>query len=231
MSKYDFALDMESANSAAEILRNIRPASDILEIGCAHGRMTKYLREQLGCRVTIVERDREAGSVAAAFASDATLVGDELGDLAKDHWHAHLRRKLSSFDSIILADVLEHLPEPERVLGRAAEFLRPDGSIWISVPNLTHNSVLIEILNDRFDYRDIGLLDRTHIHFFSEQSLLKLVRRLGLRVSRRLDPIQWVTHTEFRNSYTQLPRSVAKFLKARKNGEIYQFVWELKAAI
>jgi len=98
----------------------------------------------------------------------------------------------------------------------------------VSVPNLAHNSVLIEMLNDRFEYRDVGLLDTTHIHFFSEQSLLNLVRNTGLYVARRLDPIQWVTHTEFKSSYDGLPRAVVKYLKARKNGEVYQFVWELK---
>ena len=228
MSKYDFALDMETDNSVSQILRNTRPNSDVLEIGCAHGRMTKYLREQLGCRVVIIERDGAAGRAAANFASDATLVGEELGDVEKDGWREHLRRLRASFDYIIFADILEHLFHPERALAHAVEFLKPEGSVWVSVPNLAHNSVLIELLQDRFEYRNVGLLDASHVHFFSEQSLLKLVHVAGLRLLRRLDPIQWVTHTELKNSYAELPPAVAEFLKARKNGEVYQFVWELK---
>ncbi len=228
MSKYDFALDMKSDNSVSQILRNIRPDSDVLEVGCAHGRMTKYLRETLGCRVSIIERDAGAGQAASAFASDATLVGPDLGDVEKDGWLRHLRSNGRSFDSIILADILEHLSHPGAILKQSVEFLRPDGSIWVSVPNLAHNSVLIELLHDRFDYRDVGLLDSTHVHFFSEQSLLKMVLAADLRVARRLDPIQWISQTEFKSSYEGLPWTVALFLRARKNGEVYQFVWELK---
>jgi 2-polyprenyl-3-methyl-5-hydroxy-6-metoxy-1,4-benzoquinol methylase len=228
MSKYDFALDMKSDNSVSQILRNIRPGSDVLEVGCAHGRMTKYLREELGCRVSIIERDSEAGRAASAFATDATLVGTEMGDLEKDGWLTHLRGKGSRFDYVILADILEHLFHPENVLRQSIEFLRPEGSIWVSVPNLAHNSVILELLHDRFDYREVGLLDWTHVHFFSEQSLLKMVLAADLRVARRMDPIQWISQTEFKSSYQGLPWTVSLFLRARKNGEVYQFVWELK---
>ena len=105
MSKYDFALDMKTDNSVSQILRYIRPDSDVLEIACAHGRMTKYLRETLRCRVSIVEKDGEAAQAAAPFASDATLVGRELGDLEKDGWHNYLRKNRHSFDYIIFADM------------------------------------------------------------------------------------------------------------------------------
>jgi cyclopropane fatty-acyl-phospholipid synthase-like methyltransferase len=65
MSKYNFDLDMESNNSNSVILRNIKSNSSVLEIGCAHGRMTKYLKEQLNCEITIVEIDEEAGTEAS----------------------------------------------------------------------------------------------------------------------------------------------------------------------
>ena len=151
-----------------------------------------------------------------------------MGDLEKDGWHAHLRAKGSRFDYVILADILEHLFHPDAVLRQSIEFLRPEGSVWVSVPNLGHNSVILELLRDRFDYRDVGLLDWTHVHFFSEQSLLKMVLAADLRVARRMDPIQWISRTEFKSSYQGLPWTVALFLRARKNGEVYQFVWELK---
>jgi 2-polyprenyl-3-methyl-5-hydroxy-6-metoxy-1,4-benzoquinol methylase len=228
MSKYDLALDMESDNSLALILRNVRPRTEVLEVACAHGRMTKYLREQLQCRVTILEKDADAARSAEPFASDAKLIGEEWGDLERNAWSDYLRRERKSFDCIVFADILEHLSDPEEILGRSTEFLREGGSLWVSVPNIGHNSIVIELLDDRFEYRDLGLLDRTHIHFFSESSLLNLVRGAGLRVVRRLDPLQRVTHTEFKNSYERLPQPVADFLRARRNGEVYQFVWELK---
>ena len=228
MSKYDFALDMQADNSNSLILRNIASNSDVLETACAHGRMTRYLRETLNCRVTVVEYDEEAGASAAKFAADSRHIGSGMGDLEKGPWYETLKREGRKFDFVVMADVLEHLHDPAKALARAKELLKPGGSIWISVPNFTHNAVLIEMLNSRFDYREVGLLDSTHIHFFSAQSLESMVRGAGLSVVKRLDPILNVKRTEIKNSYRDVPWYVALYLKMRKGGEIYQFVWELK---
>jgi len=230
MSKYDFALDMATDNSNSLILRNIRPDSDVLETACAHGRMTRYLKEKLNCRVTIVENDAEAGASAAQYASDARHVGPQMGDLEKGPWYDNLKMAGKTFDYVVMADILEHLYDPWKVLGRARGLLKPGGSIWISVPNFTHNGVLIELLNGRFEYRKIGLLDNTHIRFFSAGSLEAMVRGAGLTVVKKADPVLAVKRTELKNSYRDVPWYVALYLKMRRGGEIYQFVWELKAA-
>ncbi len=229
-SKYDFALDMATDNSNSLILRNIKPGSDVLETACAHGRMTRYLSETLKCRVAIVEYDAEAGASAARFASDARHVGPVFGDLENGPWHANFIAEGMAFDTIVMADILEHLRDPAKALARARGLLKPGGSIWISVPNVTHNAVLIEMLNGRFEYRDIGLLDSTHIHFFSSGSLEAAVRGARLEVARRLDPVLAVKRTELKNSYRDVPWHVALYLRMRRGGEIYQFVWELKPA-
>jgi 2-polyprenyl-3-methyl-5-hydroxy-6-metoxy-1,4-benzoquinol methylase len=229
MSKYDFALDIATDNSNSLILRNVRPGSEVLETACAHGRMTRYLRETLNCRVTIVELDSEAGAAAAPFAADARHVGPEKGDLERGPWHENLKREGRTFDYVVMADILEHLYDPRKVLRQAGELLKPGGSLWISVPNVTHNGVLIELLNGRFGYREIGLLDNTHIRFFSAGSLAEMVRAAGLRVVKKADPVLAVKRTELKNSYRDVPWHVALYLKMRPGGEIYQFVWELKA--
>ncbi|MBI5380299.1 MAG: class I SAM-dependent methyltransferase [Opitutae bacterium] len=228
--KYDFALDMATDNSNSLILRQVRPDSDILEIACAHGRMTKYLHETLHCRVTIVEWDREAGQAAAPYATDARHIGERLGDLEQPFWHETLSREGRTFDGIILADILEHLRDPWKTLRQIRTLLRPDGAIWISVPNVAHNGILIELLQGRFDYREVGLLDNTHLRFFTADSLARLVAAAGLRIAARFDPTQQVHCTELKNSYRELPWYVARYLRRRPGGEIYQFVWELRLA-
>ncbi len=152
-----------------------------------------------------------------------------MGDLERGPWHDDLKKENRTFDYIVMADILEHLHDPGKVLGQARDLLRPGGSIWISVPNITHNGVLIEMLNGRFEYRKIGLLDNTHIRFFSAGSLEAMVRGARLTVVRKADPILAVKRTELKNSYRDVPWHVALFLKMRRGGEIYQFVWELKA--
>lgn len=228
MSKYNFTLDMEHDNSNSLILRAITPESDVLEVACAHGRMTKYLQEEKRCRVTIIEWDEEAGKSAAQFAADARHIGPVLGNLEQKQWFDTLSSEPKRFDFIIMADILEHLHNPGLVLRQMKELLKPGGSIWISVPNLAHNAVLIELLNGRFDYRDVGLLDNTHIHFFAEKSLEKTVAAASLRVTKRLDPRVRVRRTELKNSYLSVFWPVALYLRFRPKGEVYQFIWELR---
>jgi 2-polyprenyl-3-methyl-5-hydroxy-6-metoxy-1,4-benzoquinol methylase len=228
--KYNFALDMETDNSNSLILRNIRPDSNVLEIACAHGRMTKYLKETLHCQVTIVEYDEEAGQSAAAFASDARHLGPRLGNLELPFWYETLSQERRTFDFIVLADILEHLRDPLKTLQQVRTLLKPDGAIWISVPNVGHNGVLIELLRGRFDYRETGLLDNTHLRFFTARSLAQMAAAAGLKVVTRLDPKLKVRCTELKNSYRDVPWYVALFLRRRPDGEVYQFVWELRLA-
>src|SRR5579885_23552 len=114
MSKYDFTLDMETRNSNSVILQGIKPGSTVLEVGCAHGRMTKYLKETLNCSVDIIEIDEEAGKVACEWACRAWL-GPERGDIE----NGILQELSIRYDYIVFADVLEHLVHPEKVLSDA----------------------------------------------------------------------------------------------------------------
>lgn len=85
------------------------------------------------------------------------------------------------FDYIVFADVIEHLHDPERALVYCKEHLKPNGCIITSVPNLMHISVMQELLRGRFPYADLGLLDRTHIHFFTYIEMLEMFERAGYK--------------------------------------------------
>lgn len=222
--KYDFALDMDTANSNSAILKNIAPHSKVLEIGCAYGRMTKYLKEVLQCETFIVEIDEEAGKVASQW-SNKSLLGF---NIEEDIFLSELRKDDHNFDYIIFADVLEHLRNPQKLLNQIKSILDPNGSIWISVPNISHNAVLIDLWNDKFTYRETGLLDNTHLRFFTESSLAKMVDDCGFIVNKAINLKNVVENTEFKNSYDDVPAILALLMKYREHGETYQFVWELK---
>jgi O-antigen biosynthesis protein len=226
MSKYDFKLDMKSDNSLSVILKNIKPGSTVLEVGPAHGRMTKYLKEELKCEVDIVEIDEEAGKVASEWCRNAFL-GDQ-GNIESDYlWH-HILHELQ-YDYVIFADVLEHLINPEKVLARSKSLLSENGSVWISIPNIAYNGVIIELMNDQFTYRDVGLLDNTHLRFFTMNSLDKMVKKCGFKISFEHNLQNKVSLSEFKDAYTKVPPQIASFLKFRQGGEVYQMIWELKA--
>ena len=85
-----------------------------------------------------------------------------------------------TFDYIIFGDVLEHLRDPEGTLTYCKGFLNEGGSILASIPNVMHVSVVRDLINGNFTYADQGLLDRTHIHFFTYKEILRMLMRTGL---------------------------------------------------
>ena len=183
---YNFELDITTRNSNSVILKNIKTNSRVLEIGCAHGRMTKYLKEQLGCTIDIIEKNKNSGYHATEYAR-TSILGTK-GDIENKFTIRRLldankwQHNTSTYDYIIFADVLEHLVDPDKVLIKCAKLLETNGMIWISVPNISHNAVLIDLLQDKFEYRDLGLLDKTHLKFFTEDSLEKIIDKCGLKV-------------------------------------------------
>lgn len=86
------------------------------------------------------------------------------------------------FDVVVCADVLEHLAEPAAMLARIRRWLRPGGMLLASIPNVANVSVRAALLLGRFEYTDRGILDRTHVSFYTRSSGLRLLERNGFRV-------------------------------------------------
>ncbi|SEL34209.1 Methyltransferase domain-containing protein [Paenibacillus sp. cl141a] len=222
MLKYDVDLNENSDNSLSLILRNVKRNSVILEFGPATGRMTKYLKEKLNCDVYIVELDPESAKTASQYSKDCLI-----GNIEDFGWLEYFDGV--KFDYIIFADVLEHLYYPQRVLLESKRLLRDDGSIFISIPNVAHNSIIIDLINNRFNYQEIGLLDNTHIRFFTYYSLMEMFERAYLKPVKSLATYNRPHDTELNNNYDFLDNEMLKFLlKNKQFGEVYQFVFELK---
>lgn len=215
--KYNFEIDLTTDNSNSLILQHIKPGTRVLEFGPATGYLTRYMKEVLNCCVCCIEIDREAAKIAENYCHKMIVT-----DIDRMDWVEELARE--RFDYIILADVLEHLKDPWHALEKAAGFLKENGSVITSIPNVGHNAVLMELLQDRFDYRTLGLLDDTHLRFFTRKSILELLNRAGLV------PVQWQgttvfpENTEFKQAYSLVPKTLQSILKNRENGHVYQFV-------
>lgn len=225
MFKYDFNLDMYTDNANADIIGRIENGSKVLEFGSANGRMTKFLKEQKQCSVDIVEIDEEAGKQAAVYANTACL-GVIDGDINNTDWQKILKGNI--YDVIVFADVLEHLRDPLDVLKRCGTFLNGNGRILCSIPNIAHASVILGLLNGHFDYTDYGLLDRTHIHFFTEESFKRLVNNAGYRVLYEHSILGKVGAIEIPFTYDTVSKDVRRALMDRINNEAYQYIFELK---
>lgn len=144
-----------------------------MEFGPAAGRLTRYLKEKLECDVYIVEIDQDAAERALQYAKDGIV-----GDIEEMKWLDKFGE--IQFDYIIFADVLEHLYDPKRVLSASVNLLKDDGAILLSIPNIAHNSVIIDMMKSQFKYRSTGLLDDTHVRFFTYYTLLEMIDECNL---------------------------------------------------
>lgn len=218
--KYNLDLVMEEENSLTKIIREIKPNSCVLEFGPANGRMTRYLKEVKHCDVYIVEIDEEAAKDAMQYAVDSII-----DDIENYDWIN--KWKDISFDYITFADVLEHLLNPQQVLSRTKALLKEDGEVLFSVPNVAHNSILINLYNNIFNYTPLGLLDNTHIHLFAYNTLKEFCNYAGYTPVIEDAVYSQVGENEVTARYEDIAEDIASRIKRRKFGHVYQFVFTL----
>ena len=163
--------------------RHVRPeilsavpseAKRILDVGCGAGMLGKALKEQNpGRKVTGIEMNREAVHHARANLDEA--IHADLETFSPPFRHGE-------FDCVIFADVLEHLRNPWRIARLYASFLRPGGKFITSIPNIRYLPFLSCLAETGYwRYQDEGLLDNTHLRFFSRREFLRLLDYSAIR--------------------------------------------------
>ncbi len=161
--------DPYSSHSLILRLAGLGAGRRLLDVGAAHG----YLAAELGSRgfrVTGIEADCVLGAEAARHCHEF---------LALDLDGA-LPRFPEPFNVMIFGDVLEHLKNPLAVLRQLTASLNENGAAIISLPNVANIYVRLNLLLGRFDYQDRGILDRTHLHFFTRKSFRQFLEAAGL---------------------------------------------------
>jgi len=218
-SKYDREVIPGIEESLSRIADQISTHSVVLDIGCSTGMMGRHLALQKGCVVDGVDIDEAAlENCRPVYRKVAirNLETDELTDVFRQE----------AYDFIVVADVIEHLQQPERLLSQLKLLIKPHGTILFSVPNITHLAAGLELLSGRFGYRGNGLLDNTHLRFYSRQSLLQRLRDSGLyawqldRVHKGLD------ETEFGTAPAAAfpPEWLAALAASREDALVYQWI-------
>jgi 2-polyprenyl-3-methyl-5-hydroxy-6-metoxy-1,4-benzoquinol methylase len=151
-------------------------ARRILDVGCGVGKTGQYLREKGFKEIFGVEINTNAGQQAKSFYKEVII-----GDIEKDV----LPFNRSFFDCILYGDVLEHLIDPWKVLRSHREILKDDGIIICSIPNIRYYKILKPlILNGRWEYVDLGILDRTHLRFFTLKTIEDMFRETGYEIKK-----------------------------------------------
>jgi len=214
---YDVAVDADSGNNAhAFALGMVGFNKSVLEVGCAAGHVTKVLTER-GCAVVGMERDPDAARSAATWARRVVV-----GDVEEDGAWAELGEE--RFDAVMLGDVLEHLRDPLATLRRAVRRVAPGGMVTISLPNVAHGDVRMALLRGTFPYRDTGLLDRTHLRFFTRETMRELCAEAGLVIVDTKRVIMPLFQTELGVIRDDFDQTLIDQILEDPEAETYQFV-------
>lgn len=147
----------------------------ILDVGCAVGYIGEFLRKAPPKRwLAGVELDAGAAEKARPY-YDQLIVGSIEDQKVWDQ----LKRDV---DAMIFGDVLEHTADPIRVLRMAQQHLKDEGIVVISMPNIAHFRIRLRLLVGRFEYQEWGIMDRTHLRFFTRATAQKMLQASGFNV-------------------------------------------------
>ncbi|NLK94081.1 MAG: methyltransferase domain-containing protein [Clostridiales bacterium] len=147
----------------------------ILEIGSATGATLLNIKSRYkNAEIYGIDIDEGAIKICECFAN-AKVVNVETEEIPFNE---------GLFDYIIMPDVLEHLRNPEEVLGKVKRCLKDDGKIIISIPNVMHYSILADLINGNWTYADSGILDKTHVKFFTLNEIIKLLDKEEYKIEK-----------------------------------------------
>jgi len=156
-------------------VRRLVPAGArrLLDVGCGAGAVGSALKFERDVEVVGIELDKTAAA-RAKESLDSVVVGDAVASMSE--------LQDARFDAVLFADLLEHLPRPELALAQARRLLAPGGVVVASLPNVRHWSVVRQLLEGDFRYEPAGILDRTHLRFFTRQSAQRLLQENGFTI-------------------------------------------------
>jgi methionine biosynthesis protein MetW len=179
---YGGGIDLADTNDPrARIVRWVRPNSRVLEIGCGPGTIITYLIHEQGCTGLGVEVDERMAAEAAGLG--VRVLQD---DIEAAHTQGEICAQ-APFDYVIMADVLEHLRRPQRTLQAVRDWLVPGGEVLASVPNVAYWRVRLMLLSGRWDYTDGFIMDRSHLAWYTRETVVRPFRDAGYTVTELQD--------------------------------------------
>jgi O-antigen biosynthesis protein len=206
-------------NSHKKMLNLVGEHKSVVDFGCATGYLARLL-VQRGCRVVGVEISHDAAAIAEQFCErvivadlDFTAITDILPD--------------EQFDVAIFGDVLEHLRDPWRTLEQVRSILKPGGYVVASIPNIAHGAIRLALLQGKFDYEKQGILDNTHLRFFTRKSVEELFESSGYLIDafdRTTTPVFSDGSTVPHLQREDFDESVVQQVESQAESEVLQFI-------
>ena len=222
MSSYSNSqINLDNPNSSWTILYNyIKPNSRVLDIGCSSGYFARVLIEKKQCIVDGIELDHKDAMRAKQICS--LLVEDNVETM--DLKNSGLQ---DNYDVIVFADVLEHLVDPAKTLKKVSSLIKNTGQIIFSVPNMANGSIRLQLLQGNFDAEPEGLLDVTHLRFYTQNTIISLISAAQLYLHKFdftvFDTPNNIVEAVLKNVGLKSTKDFVEFINS-KDSLIYQFL-------
>lgn len=205
-------------NSWAHLFEYIKEGDRVLDVGCSTGYFGEALIHLKKCEVWGVDIDKGDIEEAKKRLSKAFIL--DIND-------TKAYEKLGKFDVIIFADVLEHLIDPRTTLRNIKALLRPEGKVIFSLPHMAHSSVRLDLLAGKFPYKNRGLLDNTHLHFYDMDEAKSIFYDAGYDI-KQIDPViakytQEILREKLKDTGITPTKRFQEYL-SETNGDIFQIV-------
>jgi glycosyltransferase involved in cell wall biosynthesis/2-polyprenyl-3-methyl-5-hydroxy-6-metoxy-1,4-benzoquinol methylase len=206
-------------NSLVKTAQLVGENRKVIDFGCATGYLARLLNAR-GCQVTGLEINADAAKIAEQFC-ERVIVADldytTLSEILPDE----------KFDVAIFGDVLEHLRNPWDVLREVRNILTEDGFVVASIPNIAHGAVRLALLNGKFQYEPLGLLDNTHLRFFTHKTVVELFEESGYdvdEVRRTIVPVFEESNLIPRVNRNNFPAELVQAIEQEEDANTLQFV-------
>ncbi len=175
---FTYNFSSEPTGTHMLLLGQVPVGSKVLDIGCAAGYLGKYLATEKGCEMWGVEPEPEMYHTAKQNGYNI-VINKNIEEALSDSSLVGQR-----FDILIIGDVLEHLLFPEKILFLLKGLIKGGGKLLISLPNVAHYSIRRSLLCGRWNMTDSGIMDRTHIHFYTLNTAREMLEKSGWEIDR-----------------------------------------------
>lgn len=218
----NYEINLEDQNDSHAILANCAIGSkQILDVGCGVGYIGRAVKKQQTCTIEGIDVDKTALKIASKYYDKTFLM--RIGDKTDKAFLSFIKSK-KSYDCIICGDLIEHLTDPGYFISILSKKLTKDGKILVSIPNIAHIDVVANLVDGRFNYGETGILDNTHLRFWTESSFYEFIGNVNETYQTTLSP-KLITKTTAEQSYFNIQN-----LRKICGDEIFTFqiVFELK---
>lgn len=173
----DYEVDMKNKNNSHTLLiDHAIGAKKVLDVGCGVGYIGRAIKKIQKCTVDGIDIDEDALKVAKKYYNQTKLM--RLGDNSDKAFLSFLKDP-KTYDCIICGDIIEHLVDPGYIVAILSKKLTTNGKLLISIPNIAHIDIIAHLIDGEFNYFEFGILDNTHLRFWTESSFYDFVKNVN----------------------------------------------------